>query len=428
MARNGTVMHRNLSPESKATFKRHSYILTVCLRMHYDWVTAELVLSNWRAGSTQAERLCSSILHIDGFENIEPQAPLGGADDRKDLLCSKAGREFVAAVYFPNSQKKFPTISRKFLKDLEGPIRHNRVGIVFLTNQLLTVKEHDKLVSSALERDKECIIYNVERIKSILDAPNGYGIRLEYLKIPMTPEEQFTFFVHSSNTIERALERNSHELSRISSKIDQVLTSQDYANQTIRQVATSSGFEAGPPPSQPDLRAGGNFKSEPIAGFLSSNITPELLISIHRLSCYELPPRMVGQLRTEDVWLGTPGSLNSNDMRAMLAPRLIFDALTNLCSFWNKNYSGLKEDQPPSKLLGIATFHANLLNIHPFLDGNGRVARALMMQQCIDLFGQADMTLLDKGASYFLALEEADNDNFERLSSIIAPVVDLQLR
>jgi hypothetical protein len=27
----------------------------------------------------------------------------------------------------------------------------------------------------------------------MLDSPQGYGVRLEYLKIPMTPEEQLAF-------------------------------------------------------------------------------------------------------------------------------------------------------------------------------------------------------------------------------------------
>ena len=43
--------------------------------------------------------------------------------------------------------------------------------------------------------------------------------------------------------------------------------------------------------------------------------------------------------------------------------------------------------------------------IHPFLDGNGRPGGAVFMQQCLDLFGRADMSLLDRGAGYYHALE-----------------------
>ncbi len=46
-------------------------------------------LREWRTGQAGAERLGAAILHLDGFEDIDPQAPLGGPDDRKDILCRK---------------------------------------------------------------------------------------------------------------------------------------------------------------------------------------------------------------------------------------------------------------------------------------------------------------------------------------------------
>jgi hypothetical protein len=49
------------------------------------------------------------------------------------------------------------------------------------------------------------------------------------------------------------------------------------------------------------------------------------------------------------------------------------------------------------------------------MDGNGRVSRAIMMQQCLDLFGKADMTLMNKGAEYYAALEAADGGDFAPL-------------
>ena len=51
--------------------------------------TTETQLREWRTGQAGAERLGAAILHLDGFEDIDPQVPLGGPDDRKDILCCK---------------------------------------------------------------------------------------------------------------------------------------------------------------------------------------------------------------------------------------------------------------------------------------------------------------------------------------------------
>lgn len=45
------------------------------------------------------------------------------------------------------------------------------------------------------------------------------------------------------------------------------------------------------------------------------------------------------------------------------------------------------------------------------------------MQQCLDLFSQANMTLMHKGADYYAALKAADVENFELLKALINPVV-----
>ena len=74
------------------------------------------------------------------------------------------------------------------------------------------------------------------------------------------------------------------------------------------------------------------------------------------------------------------------------------------------------------KLEALAKFHAKFLLIHP-LYGSGRVARSILMQQCLDLFGKADMALMNKGAAYYAALQAADRDDFGPLIALITPVV-----
>lgn len=392
--------------------------------MFNDWISTEFLLTNWRAGSAQAERLCSAILRLDGFEDIEPQAPLGGPDGRKDILCSKGGLKYIGAVYFPVSQKTFPSIKKKFLNDLKGPAQNRGVGIVFLTNQTLTVRQRSILVECALDEDTECHVYNVERLKSILDAPTGYGVRLEFLKIPMNPDEQFAFFVHSGNTVEDAIERNTRELDLLGSRIDHVLAGQKYANQTLKKLATSSGFDSGAPPSRLDLQTSGNFTAEPKVAYLSSNLSPELVVAFHRLYCYDLPPRIVGRLRQQEAWIGIAGEARTENMRELPPHEGIPEQLGDLCLSWNEKYPLLRGSNSLDKLNVIAEFHTRFLQLHPFLDGNGRVARALLMQQCIDLFGMADMTLMSKGAEYYEALAKADSEDYASLAEIISHVVE----
>lgn len=96
--------------------------------------STESQLREWRTGQVGAERLTAALLHISDFENIDPQAPLGGPDDKKDILCELKGKTYVAAAYFPTTDKTFRAVLKKFEEDLDGPIRHNRDGIVFVTN------------------------------------------------------------------------------------------------------------------------------------------------------------------------------------------------------------------------------------------------------------------------------------------------------
>lgn len=96
--------------------------------------------------------------------------------------------------------------------------------------------------------------------------------------------------------------------------------------------------------------------------------------------------------------------------------------LVSLCSRWREEFPNLRSKE--AKLEAVARFHSEFLVIHPFTDGNGRVARAILMQQCLDLFGKADMTLMNKGAAYYEALKQGDLGRYGALVDLIGPVVE----
>jgi fido (protein-threonine AMPylation protein) len=129
---------------------------------------------------------------------------------------------------------------------------------------------------------------------------------------------------------------------------------------------------------------------------------------IHRMVCFELPSRLIGRFRTEAVSITLPG----RPSRPSHAPDEIPRSIQALCADWAAEIAGAADEA--ARLDAIARFHHRFLAIHPFLDGNGRTARALLLQQCLDTFGRADMSRLDRGVVYQAAITAADTEDLSR--------------
>lgn len=170
-------------------------------------------LLEWDRGQAPAERLAAIILNCDSFRNIDPSHPLGGRDGLKDLLLVFNGVKWIGGVYFPRGQQSFAEIKVKFSHDLDGVSRNGASGFAFVTNQELRLSERKEL--SEINPEIDVQIYHLERIASILNSPANYGVRMEFLDIEMTKEEQLAFFAaHEQKMIriESALERLSVDL------------------------------------------------------------------------------------------------------------------------------------------------------------------------------------------------------------------------
>jgi hypothetical protein len=149
-------------------------------------------LLNWDKAQSDSERLAARLLRVEGYKGIDPSHPLGGRDKGQDIRCSHEDREWIVAVYFPRGQKNFSEIKRKYTDDLKKANDNKVSGFIFFTNQELSLAERDEL--KAVSRPLLSDIYHLERIASALDTPKGYGLRLEFLSIEMTKEEQIGFF------------------------------------------------------------------------------------------------------------------------------------------------------------------------------------------------------------------------------------------
>ncbi len=176
-------------------------------------------LLEWDKGQTPAERLAAIILTNEGFRNIDPSHPLGGPDGLKDMVISYGGKRWIGAVYFPRGQQDFSSIKNKFMHDLDGVDKNNANGIVFVTNQELRLSE--RKIISELNSTIDVQIYHLERISSLLNSPQYYGVRMEFLDIEMNKEEQLAFFATQTDkmgNIETVLTRLISSVERMECK------------------------------------------------------------------------------------------------------------------------------------------------------------------------------------------------------------------
>ncbi|CAG1769640.1 hypothetical protein BAC3_00429 [uncultured bacterium] len=158
------------------------------------------------------------MLHIEGYESVDPQCPLGGPDGLKDVICKQNKKMWIAACYFPTTRQEFGGIQKKFKNDLIGVTKNKADGIVFFVNQRVTPGERSELISLAMPHSAE--IYHVERIRALLDSPKGYGARLEYLRIAMTLEEQLGFWSTYKDELATRLQNQQNMMSELFFKMD----------------------------------------------------------------------------------------------------------------------------------------------------------------------------------------------------------------
>lgn len=161
-------------------------------------------LRDWDRGQADSERLAAQILRVEGYTAIDPSHPLGGRDGLKDVVCVCNGIKWIGASYFPRGKKEYRAIKKKLLQDAKGVKANDAQGMAFVTNQELKVSERKDLTACASDIQVE--LFHLERITSILDSPACYGIRLEFLDIEMTKEEQLAYIAHRDKSIDELID------------------------------------------------------------------------------------------------------------------------------------------------------------------------------------------------------------------------------
>lgn len=363
--------------------------------------TTESILVAWRDGSTQAERMCGAILYAESYKDVDPQCPLGGPDGTKDILCRKDGKQLVAAVYFATTEKTFSQVQSKFKDDAKGVIKNNADGLVFLTNQRISPSERETLAGIVSPAD--CNLYHLDRIVTLLDSPIGYGIRLQFLRIPMTTEEQQALWSSLNYQLMRQLLSHKEELLNLNQKVDILLQQTSDRSGTLKiqepssLVSPETLIEIGHPTSQLNLG---------------------LLCWIHSIATDQqgIASSSSGKLRSIQVDIGPPGG----PFHIPPAPEEVPGLTREFTSWWSKQHHTLVDTDQSTKIKGLAQFHHRFLSIHPFQDGNGRLSRILLDQASKELLGQKiSLEIVSDLSKYFEALRSADNGDLSPLTSLV---------
>ncbi len=140
------------------------------------------------------------------------------------------------------------------------------------------------------------------------------------------------------------------------------------------------------------------------------------LLKLHHLLMMGIEEAKPGEYRREQVYIGGSGHIPPPPSEV---PRL-------MRRFVNWLNITMDSDQlHPVELAAIA--HAYLTAIHPFIDGNGRVARILMNLLLLRQGYPLAVIRKERRRAYYKALEEADKGRGKPIVNLVARAVDESL-
>lgn len=309
----------------------------------------------------------------------------------------------MAACYFPTTRKEYPDVKEKLLHDKEGVEANGAQGLAFFVNQPVTPSQRAELAEMVEPYRLE--LYHLERMRSILDSPKGYGIRLEYLRIPMSGEEQLSLLSVINFRVDERLKEQTREIAAMRHALQQVRMRTEAA--VARLTDEPSSFDTDAVPIRYELP--------------TSDLSLGDLKWVHRLLTEggTLPLASRGQLRRSQVWIGGPRPEEASFIP--LSPEEVETAIEELLADWRAEYSDLIGADQDVVVSALARFHHRFLSIHPFLDGNGRIARALLQQQAAELMDKwLAATFREEAPEYFATLSAADQGDIEPLERLIS--------
>lgn len=190
-------------------------------------LTDERLCSWLDSDNLTRERLSLAIIKSNNkYKDVYPVHPRGGPDKGRDIEAILNNEKVIIAVGFLNSANDSNDHRKKIIKKFESDLKRAKEefedlhSFVFITNVNLTMTQKEKAKQYAKSNGISfCDIYDRELIRILLDSPDGFVIRYQYLGISLSETEQVAFFTKwgdaLQNFISKSFESVDEKLSRI---------------------------------------------------------------------------------------------------------------------------------------------------------------------------------------------------------------------
>jgi hypothetical protein len=176
--------------------------------------------------------MCLALLPLLGpYTREQPRRPKGGPDGGRDIEAAYQGTIPVwGAVGFRNGGGADDSArydaEEKFKSDLDRALAENPLlaGFVFFTNVDLTPTRIESLKTHSHGKNIKIIdVFDMERLRHVLDSPEGLIARLQYLDIPMSATEQAALVAKFGNQLQNAVTARFDRVERTLAQMERFL-------------------------------------------------------------------------------------------------------------------------------------------------------------------------------------------------------------
>ncbi|WP_353617184.1 Fic family protein [Synechococcus sp. FACHB-909] len=148
------------------------------------------------------------------------------------------------------------------------------------------------------------------------------------------------------------------------------------------------------------------------------------LLDLNSLLLVDSPSSLVsGKIRRSESWVGPAGSSREQASFIPPSPSEVPSLFAEFIGKWSGSPSPLQSRDQAEICSGIALFHHEMLRIHPFEDGNGKVARAISDQQARHLCCVNKRLCLRDSPKYLESLSRADSGDIDLLVFIVKSAI-----
>lgn len=195
-------------------------------------LTEERLRCHLDGNQVMRERLCLALMPVIGpYTRERPRRPKGGPDGGRDIEAIYEGSTIAwGAVGFRNGggndEQARREASNKFDADLRRVLEEKPTlqAFVFFTNVDLTPSIIEQLKERAVAAGVSVVdIIDLERLRHVLDSPEGLIARLQYLDIPMSATEQIGLVSKFGNQLQSAVAARFDRVERILSQMERFL-------------------------------------------------------------------------------------------------------------------------------------------------------------------------------------------------------------